>query len=104
MDENKPRRRWLSFGIRDLLWAMLVVGLGIGWWLGASTPSEFEQLMQALSKRTGSKILVIDWQDDSTIEVTTGLSEGPDRDSVPSYLLWKKHGRWKVIQSREKLD
>ena len=32
MDENKPRRRWLSFGIRDLLWAMVVVGLGIGWW------------------------------------------------------------------------
>ena len=32
MDENKPRRRWLSFGIRDLLWAMVVVGMGIGWW------------------------------------------------------------------------
>jgi hypothetical protein len=31
MDENKPRRRWLSFGIRDLLWAMVVVGLVIGW-------------------------------------------------------------------------
>ena len=29
MDENKPRRRWLSFGIRDLLWAMVVVGLVI---------------------------------------------------------------------------
>jgi hypothetical protein len=33
MDENKPRRRWLSFGIRDLLWAMVVVGLVIGWWV-----------------------------------------------------------------------
>ena len=33
MDENKPGRRWLSFGIRDLLWAMVVVGLLIGWWL-----------------------------------------------------------------------
>jgi hypothetical protein len=33
MDENKPRRRWLSFGIRDLLWAMAVVGLGGGWWV-----------------------------------------------------------------------
>ena len=32
MDENKPRRRWLSFGIRDLLWAMVVVGLAVGWW------------------------------------------------------------------------
>ena len=32
MDENKPRRRWLSFGIRDLLWAMVVVGLALGWW------------------------------------------------------------------------
>lgn len=32
MDENKPRRRWLSFGIRDLLWAMLVVAVAVGWW------------------------------------------------------------------------
>ena len=32
MDTNKPQRRWLSFGIRDLLWAMVVVGLVIGWW------------------------------------------------------------------------
>jgi hypothetical protein len=32
MDENKPRRRWLSFGIRDLLWAMVVLGLVIVWW------------------------------------------------------------------------
>ena len=32
MDENKHRRRWLNFGIRDLLWAMVVVGLGVGWW------------------------------------------------------------------------
>ena len=29
MDENKPRRRWLSFGIRDLLWASVVVGLAV---------------------------------------------------------------------------
>jgi hypothetical protein len=33
MDDNKPRRRWLSFGIRDLLWAMVVLGMGVGWWL-----------------------------------------------------------------------
>ena len=33
MDENKPRRRWLSFGIRDLLWAMVVVGLAVALWL-----------------------------------------------------------------------
>jgi hypothetical protein len=32
MNENKPNRGWLSFGIRDLLWATLVVGLAIGWW------------------------------------------------------------------------
>lgn len=29
MDENKPRRRWLSFGIRDLLWASVMVGLAV---------------------------------------------------------------------------
>lgn len=33
MDENKPGRRWLSFGIRDLLWAMVVLGLAIALWL-----------------------------------------------------------------------
>jgi hypothetical protein len=33
MDESKPRRRWLRFGIRDLLWAMVVAGLVIGWWM-----------------------------------------------------------------------
>ena len=39
MDENKRHRRWLSFGIRDLLWAMVVVGLALAllqqramWW------------------------------------------------------------------------
>jgi hypothetical protein len=37
MDENKPRRPWLSFGVRDLLWAMVVVGLGLGWWLDRSS-------------------------------------------------------------------
>ena len=33
MDDNKPRRRWLSFGIRDLLWAMVVVALAVALWL-----------------------------------------------------------------------
>ena len=33
MDENKPARRsHLRYGIRDLLWAMVVVGLAVGWW------------------------------------------------------------------------
>ena len=32
MDENKPSRHWLSFGIRDLLWAMVVVAMGLAWW------------------------------------------------------------------------
>jgi|GEM_PF-4591485 len=32
MDENNSRRRWLSFGICDLLWAMVVLGACIGWW------------------------------------------------------------------------
>jgi hypothetical protein len=36
MDENKPRRRWLSFGIRDLLWAMVVAGVALGWCAHAS--------------------------------------------------------------------
>jgi hypothetical protein len=49
MDENKPRRRWLSFGIRDLLWAMVVVGMGIGWWAQhrhATDKAEAESIAQ----------------------------------------------------------
>ena len=40
MDENKPRRRWLSFGIRDLLWAMVVLGLVIALWREISRSAE----------------------------------------------------------------
>ena len=37
MDENKPARRaLLRFGARDLLWATVVVGLALGWWLDRS--------------------------------------------------------------------
>jgi hypothetical protein len=43
MDENKPRRRWLSFGIRDLLWAMALVAMGLGWWLDHQRSREREQ-------------------------------------------------------------
>ena len=32
MDENKPCRRWLNFAIRDLLWAIVVLGLLVAWW------------------------------------------------------------------------
>jgi len=49
MDENKPRRRWLSFGIRDLLWAMVVVGLVIGWWLERRNHAATERLVEFLS-------------------------------------------------------
>jgi hypothetical protein len=26
-------RRWLTFGIRDLLWAIVVLGLVVAWWV-----------------------------------------------------------------------
>ena len=29
---DKSVRRWVQFGVRDLLWLVLVVGLGVGWW------------------------------------------------------------------------
>jgi hypothetical protein len=32
MNENKPHRRWLRFDLRDLLWAMVVLGLGLALW------------------------------------------------------------------------
>jgi hypothetical protein len=57
MDENKPRRCWLSFSIRDLLWAMVVVGLAVGWALEyrrhaaeqRSQQRKFEQYVHDLS-------------------------------------------------------
>jgi hypothetical protein len=53
MDENKPRR-WLSFGIRDLLWAMVVVGMGIGWWMDRSRLSDgLEALIQHIYTTEG---------------------------------------------------
>jgi hypothetical protein len=33
MDENKRPRSWLTFRVRDLLWAMIALGTAIGWWL-----------------------------------------------------------------------
>ena len=33
MTETKPKRRWFSFSIRDLLWLMAVVAMGVGWWI-----------------------------------------------------------------------
>ena len=33
MNENKPGRRLLSFGIRDLLWVMVVMGLAVALWM-----------------------------------------------------------------------
>ena len=46
MDENKPRRRWLRFGIRDLLWAMVVVGLLGGWGIHWRSTREARQLQR----------------------------------------------------------
>ena len=33
MTETKPKRRWFTFSIRDLLWLTVVVALAVGWWL-----------------------------------------------------------------------
>jgi|GEM_PF-3960025 len=45
MDENQPRRRWLSFGIRDLLWAMALCGALLGWWLEYRYDREREKII-----------------------------------------------------------
>ena len=36
MGKNRSGRRWFSFGIRALLWAMALIGMGLGWWLDRS--------------------------------------------------------------------
>jgi hypothetical protein len=48
MDGNKLRRRWLSFGIRDLIWSMVVVGLAIGWWQDRQTLGSYRDALLTL--------------------------------------------------------
>jgi Bacterial type II/III secretion system short domain len=33
MTETKPKRRWFSFSIRDVMLVTVIVALAIGWWL-----------------------------------------------------------------------
>jgi type II secretory pathway component GspD/PulD (secretin) len=33
MSETKPKRRWFSFSIRDLLLLTVIAALAVGWWL-----------------------------------------------------------------------
>ena len=33
MTDSKPKRRWFSFSIRDLLLVTVIAALAIGWWL-----------------------------------------------------------------------
>lgn len=48
MNEITPQRRWRIFGIRDLLWAMVVVGLAIAAWrehrLNARSQARIDEL------------------------------------------------------------
>jgi hypothetical protein len=51
MDENKPRRRWLRFGIRDLLWAMALLAMALAWWVDRSElKAKSERYMGVLLK------------------------------------------------------
>jgi len=62
MDENTPRRRWLNFGIRDLLWAMVVVGLLVGWWRSNdSLRWQLEIVIEAAEDEGNQVILGDDW-------------------------------------------
>ena len=94
MDENKPRRRWLSFGIRDLLWAMALIGMGLGWWLDRSllvgtvdsiaqkwrvAAFRFDMASQLLKKNGYS----VDISEDAyTHSITIQRDEGPSSAAV----------------------
>lgn len=55
MDQNTPPRRWLSFGIRDLFWAIALVGTLLAWTL------HHRELKQELNLlRQGNEFLVQD--------------------------------------------
>ena len=43
MTETKPKRRWFSFSIRDLLWLTLVVGILIDWRLSVIPKPPFDR-------------------------------------------------------------
>lgn len=80
----------MKFFIRDVLWLTVVVAVGLGWWLDTSTPTELEQITQAVAQRTRSKILAIRWEDDGAVNVTAGRGD-------TCYTLKKQNGVWKVI-------
>jgi hypothetical protein len=61
MDENKSRRRWLSSGIRDLLWATVVVGLGLGWWMDR--------------RDTRERLATVAWQLESVVFLVEAFGE-----------------------------
>ena len=74
MDENKHRGRWLSFSIRDLLWAMVVVGLVIGWsnqsrqnWLGAH--ARWREIYEGGLMDKEPKQVNIEYMDGGTSEI-----------------------------------
>jgi hypothetical protein len=46
---------YLRFGIRDLLWAMALLGMGIGWWVDR--------------RDTGERLATVEWQLDSVISL-----------------------------------
>ena len=43
----------LRFGIRDLLWAMVVVGLAVGWWQAAQYSSDLTNEVERAGAEVG---------------------------------------------------
>jgi hypothetical protein len=64
--ERTRKRRWWQFGLRDLLWLILVAGLIMGWWMDRS--------------RLADENAFLRWENEQFV--------GPDRPNVQQAPKW----------------
>jgi len=84
MDENKTRRHWLSFGIRDLLWAMVVVAVALGWYLEyrydrrqVALIKATQQFLVPYHRKVGVISGTIEYRDGSVVNVDFFVRDQP---------------------------
>lgn len=91
---NDKRRRWFPrTSIRDMLWGVIVVSLGVAWWVGYRRTESIEQdlrlerfrarvALSELHKKTGGTLKIVEWTGKPGVD---GRVEYPDGSHGSSY-------------------
>ena len=64
MTETKPKRRWFSFSIRELLLLTAIAALAIGWWLEWHSTDSWKSIrskdgsVMLFNRSTGERIFL----------------------------------------------